>query len=618
MKNVSGVLFAVAAVAAAAGEFPVCTQRVEAVFADAAAAARAEARPAEVPEGKDFLFSCRWDDANARHKAMADVLDPLGVKATFYFNGRGEGAPAELARELVRRGHSIGSHTITHDWMSRLNPGAVFREILENRILLEIASQSPVTTFTLPYSTAGTRVEPLAEKRVGRAAANAGLLGGPEGDPDKGAGYGLTRARWFSSLLFRANDKDPDPKLFFPGLAGATNRVAKGGVPCGPHVTLGVHTWQSDEGLTRLAGMLKETVVRENVWHGNENECVAFRFQALNSTARRVSVDGKRAVFEVVRPEPYAIGAEVPFALAFSEKPVSVSPFASRGMPAKYVRLTDSVSADARLETFTAVFPNATGGELRDLEFFLRLPPGYEPGVARASRLRLLAGEKMTIVFKVRRPANPYEDEGDLFAALQTDAVGADGARIRFWQTFDCPRPFLSAPVPRDRCRFLGPLPTSSAPDDAALAAAAVPGAELKDVAGVRFGVWTRASREKKLASYAVNAHLPGKWPETVKYVSGDKTGKVQILAFDFTADLQHGGEWKILFEAVRLGLGTQRAAFFLNGAPFDPSKTFAPRAGINRLLVRVPLWHWDLMLSQISIRSATDGADAVFLVPEA
>ncbi|HNX04235.1 MAG TPA: DUF4838 domain-containing protein [Opitutales bacterium] len=618
MKNVSGVLFAVAAVAAAAGEFPVCTQRVEAVFADAAAAARAEARPAEVPEGKDFLFSCRWDDANARHKAMADVLDPLGVKATFYFNGRCEGAPAELARELVRRGHSIGSHTVTHDWMSRLNSVAAFREILENRILLEIASQSPVTTFTLPYSTAGTRVEPLAEKRVGRAAANAGLLGGPEGDPDKGTGYGLTRARWFSALLFRANDKDPDPKLFFPGFAGATNRVAKGGVPCGPHVTLGVHTWQSDEGLTRLASMLKESVVRENVWHGNENECVAFRFQALNSTVRRVSAEGKRAVFEVVRPEPYAIGAEVPFALAFSEKPVSVSPFAPRGMPAKYVRLDGGLEADHLFGKFTAEFENTTDGELHDLEFFLRLPPGYEPGVVRASRLRLAAGEKTTVVFKVRRPANPDEDEGDLFAALQTDAVGADGARIRFWQTFDRPRPFLFAPVPRDCCRFLGPLPASSAPDDAALAAASVPGAELKDVSGVRFGVWMRAAREKKFASYAVNAHLPGKWPETVKYVDGDKTEKVQILAFDFTADLRHGGEWNILFEAVRLGFGKQRAAFFLNGVPFDPSKPFAPRAGINRLLVRVPSWHGDLMLSQISIRSAADGASAAFLVPEA
>lgn len=58
--------------------------------------------------------------------------------------------PADL-RQLVRLGHKVGSHTLTHASLSDLTSEGAGRELKISRELLEAWAGAPVTTFAYPY-----------------------------------------------------------------------------------------------------------------------------------------------------------------------------------------------------------------------------------------------------------------------------------------------------------------------------------------------------------------------------------------------------------------------------------------------------------------------------------
>ena len=79
------------------------------------------------PEGKVIYLT--FDDGPGPYtRQLLDVLDSYGVKATFFVTNRGYG---EMMKEIVDRGHSIGIHTMTHDY-SRIyaDPEAYFDDLL--------------------------------------------------------------------------------------------------------------------------------------------------------------------------------------------------------------------------------------------------------------------------------------------------------------------------------------------------------------------------------------------------------------------------------------------------------------------------------------------------------
>lgn len=73
----------------------------------------AKERPDTVyPEGKTIYLT--FDDGPGPYAGqLLDILDKYGIKATFFVIDTGE---YELMRDIVRRGHSIGIHSVTHDY----------------------------------------------------------------------------------------------------------------------------------------------------------------------------------------------------------------------------------------------------------------------------------------------------------------------------------------------------------------------------------------------------------------------------------------------------------------------------------------------------------------------
>ena len=585
---------------------PAFTQRVEAEFASAELAAKAELTVCEMPAGKKYAFSTRWDDANPRHDRMSETLSAIGVPSTFYVNGKPDAAFVAVMSNVLARGSSIGAHTIHHGYLPRLSSMRVFREVMESRIVLEIASQSPVTTFTLPYSSIGTRADPESAHRAGRALANAGFLGGAERNTRQFATYGLPAERWVSSDTFSIDDRNPNEEMFTRQFAAAKARIDAGNCPSGPHLTLGVHAWQSDEGMKRLADIVRPVSGLADTWYCNENEYVAHRIQRFAAKIEKKSVKGKRAVWRVTRPEPHVLGAAVPLSCAFSVKStrilidgcasmgkrspdrlsendsvdhVSLPVPSAHSLPIRYCEQKGGVTVGGN--EIRTEFVNDTGATLEDVVLTLRLPPCCEPGSVTRTVGRVKAGAKVVQTWKFSRDDSAEPDDGEFFCALQTDAKGAKG-RIRFWQSFARPGEPAAGDCPRDRCLVAGPF----AP------------APIADLVKAAEDKWMKAKAEDGAAPYAVSA---------IGAVEQRKDAVV-LFAFAFTADTEaHGTEWNLRAD---IPIFLPRAVFELNGTTVDPSKPVTLGKGRDRLVVAVPAdpgnWGARMMLSVVS---AKDGA---------
>ena len=77
---------------------------------------------------------------------VLDILDSHQAKATFFCIGKLAVQYPELCREIIRRGHSIENHSLSHHWyFSLLDPWSIHREVRGAQILLsEITGQPPL------------------------------------------------------------------------------------------------------------------------------------------------------------------------------------------------------------------------------------------------------------------------------------------------------------------------------------------------------------------------------------------------------------------------------------------------------------------------------------------
>ncbi len=102
--------------------------------------------------------------------AILDVLDAHGAKATFFLVGERAAVRPDAVREIARRGHSVGNHSMTHPsaWFWALGPWRLAREIGRTQTLLrEILGTSPrwfrgVVGMSNPFVFAALKAHRLA------------------------------------------------------------------------------------------------------------------------------------------------------------------------------------------------------------------------------------------------------------------------------------------------------------------------------------------------------------------------------------------------------------------------------------------------------------------------
>jgi peptidoglycan/xylan/chitin deacetylase (PgdA/CDA1 family) len=104
-----------------------------------------------------LTFDIEIDDATLY--AILDILRARGLHGTFFVTGNWVEAFPDAARAIVRDGHEIANHSLTHPFFSRIGLDGAAAELEETeRIIRETTGQTSRPYFRFPYgdSTADT------------------------------------------------------------------------------------------------------------------------------------------------------------------------------------------------------------------------------------------------------------------------------------------------------------------------------------------------------------------------------------------------------------------------------------------------------------------------------
>lgn len=99
------------------------------------------------------LVALTFDDGPRRPETarILDILAAQGVRATFFVVGENVRRHPDLARRIVREGHAIGNHSMTHADLTRLGPRELHREIVESERVIEAATGVRPVLLRPPY-----------------------------------------------------------------------------------------------------------------------------------------------------------------------------------------------------------------------------------------------------------------------------------------------------------------------------------------------------------------------------------------------------------------------------------------------------------------------------------
>ena len=587
--------------------FPEYTQTVTATFATPADAAAAQAVLASLPGGAACSFGTRWDDTNPRHLAKAAMLEQIGVKGAFYIvSGTRRETPQSFRiagiRELIRRGHAIGNHTVTHPFVLDLSPEAMFAQFLRCRIDLECDTDHSVVSYASPYGWyqnrwMDSRIKALAVKMLPEC----GLwVSGDNPIADAGVPDDLL----YPANRFSADDKNPNYDRFQAGLKAQMAVAARS--PRAPRITLGTHSWCDDAGNAKQQAWLKKHCVRDDWVQLNDYEYGAYRYSALNGSVARQAATENRAVFVVRRFDPAALGDGIPLSLSFSKEPSGVEcggkPLtrgangtwtlphdASRhtvakvglagedGMCEKLPGLALKVVPDLAARKVTVTFRNGSAVALHDVYGVVHLPPEFSDRRRTFLITSVDAGSSVERVIEGGAAEKMvYPSGSELYAASLDFSQGDERARLWAVSTVEVPKKM----TPRDVVRWTGIVPAATIDDGKLMALSAETGPLSLLGDDVK---WLSPPANPSGAWYLVT---PGGRSMSKAETAAATPAGAAVFAFQFAADA--GANVEML---TNIAVCDGKAAVFLNGAklPVGRSRMRIPvRKGTNRIVARI------------------------------
>jgi hypothetical protein len=446
----------------------------------------------------------RWDDNRVDSLRVRDLLRRYHMHGTFYLNAsdawyfneagyRFEGDPVkDLSKALRQGGHSIGGHSLTHNFMPLLNRQEQFYELLGVRIDREVNSQSPVSSFVFPFTVFRNALEPDAVHHdLAEELRRSGYL-------HVANQYFNIRAKQptgiLDSWLLPCDGKPTE--LSVKGLLGSEKQRARAGNFC-----FCMHAWPGSWGgaaLPQLNDILKRWAGRGAWWYANQNELAAYRYQLAHGPLESETAGGALKL-SLRRFEPWALGDAVPVTLrlkGFGDAPVAsfegvtlqarrarekgvwlleLPHSAGHSLPDAYDwHRNPSNKAEGLDEKGKGVLTglgsrlhfNGHGLKLTlknkqalsEVQVTWRVPLGWEaPGPSHYDRLS--AGQGLNVEAALPVVPDALVAQGRPYFAAQIDATGEDGRRLRLYS--DC----HAAALPRDPqfpkggFLVLGPLP---------------------------------------------------------------------------------------------------------------------------------------------------------------
>lgn len=306
---------------AAAGEdpygFPRTVRKLTVRFGTEEDARAAQVSAAGLYGRAPMAFSVRWDDTNERHPKKAEMMNRAGVKGTFYLVNWLHDSPAFIARELKRRGHDVGNHTLSHPRLPQVSPNRAFREIVLNRMVVETNSAQAVTAYVAPFGWGDSKTSsPDHVALIRRIVSESGHFVTCDRAwpalPDGVRAYPVYPARWFMS-----DDRSPKAELFRREFSNAVAEVSAAARP--GRVAFAMHAWCDDDGDAVQEACLGEVVAAHpDYWYAADAAYGSYCYQRDYVRFRKVRTDGRLAVWEVDGFRAAQLGSAQPLSLVFA------------------------------------------------------------------------------------------------------------------------------------------------------------------------------------------------------------------------------------------------------------------------------------------------------------
>lgn len=626
---------------------PEYSQILEVKFKTPGDARKAELKKLELPDGRKIAFSTRWDDTNNRHLKMAQTLARRGYKGTFYLcEFQNKRSDQSVPAGILKLGSSLGSHTVDHPDLPGLLPAGIFYQILDLRVREEAACNTCVTAFVLPYTSCTTRFQDHVPHLIGDILKRSGHFGGPEPWGNVASRYGLSKTIWYGSFLFGINDRNPSPELFEKELARGLKTLQGKKWEAGPHMTLGLHTWQSDDGFKVLDGIFEKYGKNPDWWYCNENEYLAYRYQFFHTDIRKKSVNGNTAVFEITRIAAPELGHNIPLSVkadgnivsaTLDSMPLKVAdgifslPHDPRRMvpvEVELVRFSDGNSTPARLTKLPAsvrmafherenridfsFVPADTSVKFQDVSLVLRLPPAWKDGVKRMSLP--VVKEKLSVSFPLGAQDSRQDFLcGDYHFYLQADML-CSGVPKRLHAVMTVRREMEKTDAPRDHAYTVGPLEAGTFTADL-LAKLSVPSAELKDFGVKPTEKWRPAPGGDRAAPALSPVSADEDWKKEAAEFRRRQKGE---FAFILEFESPSAEQYHLL---LNLWNAKQISAICINGREYQFRRPcpFTALAGRNRIVLVYPVAkHRTPSTQMVSVSKGTSMFDHVKFVPVA
>ncbi|MFA5058885.1 MAG: polysaccharide deacetylase family protein, partial [Opitutaceae bacterium] len=481
------------------------SQTMLVTFKSEAAARQAQVHIAPLYHDLRAAFSTRMDDCNLNDLRVAEVMAKYGQRGTFYLNDprnwwqdspetgiRMPADPAaEVPRQLLARGNSIGDHTLTHEMLPALSKNSAFREILGGRVTLESHSVSPVIAFVYP---------------------DVDFKSGFRDGVDRADLEEMLRRSGFYQLAEHRYNEDWDSRLQ-DGLFIICDNSTNGGRYsesiltqswCGenrPLFLVTMHAQVKEWGgpdFPKLAEIYRKWSGRADWWYCNHNQYGAYRYQALHSQLTTF-VEGKVVRAVLTRPDPLDLGDWTPLTLKVEGvDPAAVTSVTCASaavepmvLPGAYgfdlfhdrqqgvieaYGTTDNPTNGERMESvpagpeglrallyrkgrvLTLELRNEGTCALEDVRVVFRLPLRWEEGVVRKQVGALGSGASVTLEVPLTERADPgHYSDGPEYDVAQVDFRGQ--RRVRLYATCEVAGSGPAAFFARNGFWVLGPLP---------------------------------------------------------------------------------------------------------------------------------------------------------------
>lgn len=108
-------------------------------------------------------FDCAW--GNEYTKKLLDIMDEYNVKCTFFTVSFWAEKYKDDLKEIVKRGHEVGTHSKTHPQMSKLSLDKVNYELDYSCSVIEDITGKKVELFRPPFGDYNNQLIECAEKK---------------------------------------------------------------------------------------------------------------------------------------------------------------------------------------------------------------------------------------------------------------------------------------------------------------------------------------------------------------------------------------------------------------------------------------------------------------------